>query len=275
MKKQMSLRARKDVASQVQSELDRLGKPRKWLAGKASCSEKTVQNVLDAKKTSGKTISKIRSALGLDAICQVDASDEAHGGYTLSNVSDYLGAFYAYRWCFSNSTHIVRSAFEIRWDKTSKCLRFEEFHCYDCSDDGVDARKDYSQSGDVYLSPTIGLLHFMTAFRGALRLVTLLKYRLNNPDDLMLRGLVLTQGKLGIGYQPSTAPIILEKTKDPNFSQQRQKVVVLSPGNADYDRVYRELLDTEKHGVNVTLAPEPSAVLEEVSKRASKASKAA
>jgi hypothetical protein len=277
MRNHISVRARKEFGRQVKVELEKLDKPYKWLAGKAGCSEKTVRNVVEGKKTSGKTIAKVSGSLGVDVggPQSTDVADESHGGYTLANMADYIGQFYAYRWRFSHPAQIIRSTFEIGWDKSAGVLRFEESQCYDCSSDEGDAQKDYSQKGHVFLSNEIGLLHFVTAFRGAIRLITCFKYRLNNENDLILRGVVLTQAKLEIGYQPSTTAIILEKTNDPNFAQEKTKVLILKPGDPDYERIYRELLDVEKDGVKITLAPEPQILLSGLDNGATESTKAA
>lgn len=269
MTDQLNGRARRALGKKVRAELEKLGKPRKWLVGESKCSEKTIRNVIEGVRTSGKTLGAVCRPLGIDPndLKSVEVSDENHGGYTLENVADYIGHFHAYRWNFSNPTQIVRSTFDITWDKSAHCLRFDEHHCYDCSNSELDAQKDYSQNGQIFLSNTINLLQFVTMYRGAIRIITVFKPRLNNPNDWVMRGAVLTQAKLDVGYQPSASPIVLEKTQEANFAQDLKKtVVILNPGDPEYDRIHRELVEVERDCIKFARSPEQGAILGSLAK---------
>jgi hypothetical protein len=74
-----------------------------------------------------------------------------------------------------------------------------------------------------------------------------------------MHGIVLTQAKKPLHYQPSAAAIILEKTNSISSKEAaRTAVRVLRPSDFEYARIFRSLAEAELRIVNFALAPPPS-----------------
>lgn len=247
---------REILGRRIDDERGKRGMTIKQLATKAGCAEKSVRNVIKGLHSRGNILSEICTVLGLTSedAKPVLVSDDEHGGYTKNSFSEYVGKFLAYRRSFSFERNILRSVFDIRWSDHDRCLIFDEHQRYESAE--INALVDHSQSGEIYVSNTINLLHFVTTTKGAIRLITVSKFRLNDPDDLTMSGIVLTQAKKPLHYQPSTGAIIFEKMA-PSVSKEEavKKVGVLRTTDFDYDRVYRALTEVERHIVHFALTP--------------------
>ena len=79
-----------------------------------------------------------------------------------------------------------------------------------------------THAGGVYISPHTGMLHFLTTFQGALRLVTLTRFR--RGDD-KLRGAILTQRDRDDFFQPAVSAIYLEKLSGKHKNSELEKLV--------------------------------------------------
>jgi hypothetical protein len=249
---------RKELGRLIDDERDRRGLTIKTLANKAGCSEKSVRNVIKGLHTRGKTISEICTVLdiSLEDAKPILVSNEEHGGYTKDGYEDYIGNYYSYRRSFSFPRNIVRSHFSIQWNEHNKCLCFDEDQRYNSVE--LEPTIDNSQSGEIFISNTIGLLHLVTKTKGAIRLITISKFRLNDSDDFTMRGIVLTQAKKPLYYQPSTAAIIFEKIKENELTSDSKKgVFVLHPKEFGYDKYNKALTEIERHLVNFALTPPP------------------
>jgi transcriptional regulator with XRE-family HTH domain len=153
---------RKSLGRRINDERNRRGLTITQLAAKAGCAEKSVRNIIEGKPARGKTLSEVCTALQLAPgnVQQTPISDHDHGSYNKSNYEEYEGYYFAFRRSFSFPRNILRSVFSIAWHESDRCLRFEEFQRYDSAE--LDSTIDHSQGGEIFISNTVGLLHFMT-----------------------------------------------------------------------------------------------------------------
>jgi len=233
------------------------GLTQEQLAEKAGCSPKVIRKVIRGERVRGHILSELCEVLDItvtSASHAVEISDEDHGSYSLNNFSQYVGRYFSYRRSLLYPRNILRSAFSIHWDKSGRVLRFNEYQQYVSLENGETV--DRSQAGDVFFGNRSGLLHLLTKDRGALRLITLSQFRLLNPSDLTMHGIVLTQTPRQFQYQPSAAAIVFEKTKlsDSDF---KKFVGEVRPNSHDYAKLHKALVESERHIVNFALSPPP------------------
>jgi hypothetical protein len=192
------------------------------------------------------TVIDVCEALGvepdLEHVSQVAA--ECYGAYARSSVRQFEGPYFAYRWSFT-APRLMRTLFELTWSDEKECLAFHESSRFS------KGRKfsDYSQSGCVFMSQTMSVLHLLTTYQGAVRLITVTKTPNGNP----LRGAVLTQSEPV--YFPSVAPIVLFKI--PDFQQARHEAMV-GPIDAyadEYSEVCAALDEAQRTVVKLALSP--------------------
>jgi hypothetical protein len=185
------------------------------------------------------TIAKVARVLGIDLEDfldgrpggvdgrggSVDAGrDEArapaeYGGYLLSAYAHYIGTYFAYRRVLSDRNELFRSVYEIDWDEELSRLRFFELQRFRVASDRTVSS---SHAGGVHISPHTGIIHFLTTFQGALRLVTLSKFRTGEDK---LRGLILTQRDREDFYQPAVSAIFLEKMRAKRKNSELERLV--------------------------------------------------
>ena len=100
-----------------------------------------------------------------------------------------------------------------------------------------------SHAGGIHISPHTGLLHLLTTYQGALRLVTLTKFRMG--DD-KLRGVILTQRDRDVFFQPAVSPIYLEKLAGRRKNSELEQLVgPFGPSDPTFEAVGRELAEIE------------------------------
>ena len=233
MKLQKSKKEDLDLVRRVDDARQRSALSYAELGTKSGYSERTVRNFLAGKQTRPKTRRDICEAVGIDASGKnrvISAADEAHGQYTRDQVKDYFGLFFAYRRSFDVRENLIRSIFEFRWADELSCLTFHEHHTYYSKRLGKQVI--YDQSGQVFISNSIGLVHLVTQRTGAIRLITLTRL---HHDDHMMSGAVLTQmEKAGNFFQPSSSPIYLRKTDSNDLTELKRLVGPVEPGDPDY-----------------------------------------
>lgn len=233
----------------VRLEMARASLTREALAERADCKERTLGNLLAGQRVRDATVAKVARVLGIDIADLIDAPEgpaagrtddgragPEYGGYLLEAHEAYLGTYVAYRHVFSDRPELFRSVFEIDWDDELFRLRFFELQRFRGSD-----RQDVTSShaGGIYISPHTGLLHLLTTFQGALRLVTLNKFRLG---DTRLRGVILTQSHRDVYFQPAVSPIYLEKLEGRHKTAQLERLVgPVGPKDAAYAAAQGEL----------------------------------
>jgi hypothetical protein len=71
-----------------------------------------------------------------------------------------------------------------------------------------------------------------------------------------MHGIVLTQAKRTLYYQPSAAPIMFEKIKGaPTTVELKTSIGVIRSNDPEYNRMNRVLTDVERHVINFALTP--------------------
>lgn len=222
------------------------------LADKAGYNERTIRNFISGQPTRAKTRRDICQAVGVDFLegkKLISAADEAHGQYTRDQVKDYAGLFFAYRRSFDVQNFLIRSIFEFLWADDLNCLTFQEHHTYYSKRLGKQVI--YDQSGEVFISNSIGLVHLITRTSGAIRLITLTRL---HHDDHVMSGAVLTQmEKPGSFFQPSSSPIYLRKAESADLSELKRTIGPVELGDADYTAVNDRLLRIQRDVVNFSL----------------------
>lgn len=229
----MSEAQRAAFVRRVRLEMAKVGLTREALAERAACKERTLGNLLAGQAVRDATIAKIARVLGIDLEDLIEApperepaapqsagrAGEDYGGYLLSAYEGYIGTYIAIRRVFADSEDLYRSVYEIDWDEEQSRLRFFELQRFR----GANGRPVVStHAGGVYISPHTGMLHFLTTFQGALRLVTLTRFR--RGDD-KLRGAILTQRDRDDFFQPAVSAIYLEKLSGKHKNSELEKLV--------------------------------------------------
>lgn len=222
---------REILVRRVRLAMAKAGLTREALAAKAGCKERTLGNLLAGERVRDATVAKVAQVLGiaLDDVFGSTAPDDlqpgdgradgAYGGYLQSAYESYIGTYVAYRWVFAARREVARSIYEFDWDDELHRLRFFELQRFP----GPDKRAvSSSHAGGIHISPHTGLMHLLTTYQGALRLVTLSKFRLG---DSKLRGAILTQSDREMYFQPAVSPIYLEKLQGRHTSGALEKMI--------------------------------------------------
>lgn len=245
------------LGKRIETERNTRGLSQIALAEKAGCSPKLIRKLTNGEKTRGKILLEVCTVLGirLDDRNPIEISDVEHGSYTLNNLAQYEGLYFAYRRSFVQPRNILRSLFDIRWDKKARLLHFQEFQKYKSSETGEAV--DRSQSGEIYIGSRSNLLHLLTRDRGAVRLMTLFPFRMQNPDDFKMSGIVLTQSLRQYQHIPSTAAITFEKVKGSKEMLAKQVGEIRHGASNDYAKLAADLTRIERHVVNFVLTPPP------------------
>lgn len=267
---------REAFVRRVRVEMARLGLTRQALADKAGCKERTLGNLLAGQSVRDVTLAKVAKVLAIPLDDVFNASGpisktgaaapdgtpdgraaDAYGGYQLADFEAYLGTYTAYRWVFSGRPEIARSIYEIDWDEDLRRLRFFELQRFEGA-----AKKTVSSShaGGIHISPLTGLLHLLTTYRGALRLVTLSKFRMG---DTRLRGVILTQSDRDLYFQPAVSAIFLDKLEGRRKTADLERLIgKLVPKDSAYGAAASELKQIAESAVYFagvkSLAPSPT-----------------
>ena len=126
-------------------------------------------------------------------------ADRNLGGYSRASVEALEGDYVCVRPAFTSADVIAAYVIVIRWDEAASCLTFEER-------DRVDA--GHMQRGRVYIPEDRLLMSFVTAEKGALRLIMV--SRPKGEEDA--RGLIMTLSNPGgVRFTPVSAPIVLKR----------------------------------------------------------------
>lgn len=251
--------ARDAFVRRVRLEMAKQGLTREGLAERAEVKERTLGNLLAGQAVRDQTVAKVARVLGIGLetvvgeasvgeaapLAETDArAGEAYGGYMLSAYEGYIGTYVAWRRVFSRKREaggeLYRSVYEIDWDEQLSRLRFLELQRFRARDD---RRISASQGGGIYISPYTGLIQLFTTFQGALRLVTLTRFRLG---DNRLRGLILTAIDREQFFAPAASPIFLERIEGKARLADLERLVgAVGPADAAYAAAARELDEIE------------------------------
>jgi len=255
--------ARGALATRVRLEMAKQGLTREALAELAGVKERTLGNLLAAEAVRDLTVAKVTRALGLDLETVLaeparplpdrlaDArAAEAYGGYMLSAFEGYLGTYVAYRRVFSGRAELYRSVYEIDWDEALSRLRFLELQHYPGT---ANRAVESSHAGGVYISPHTGLIQLLTTFQGALRLVTLSRFRLG---DSRLRGVTLTQSDRDTFFAPAVSAILLERLDGRRPLAELERLVgPVGPDDPVYATIDAELAAIEQASLHLRRPP--------------------
>lgn len=244
------------LGKRIEAERNARGFSQVTLAEKAGCSPKLIRKLISGEKTRGKILSEVCTVLGIraDDRSPTEISDIEHGSYTLNNFAQYEGLYFAYRRSFVQPRNILRSLFEFEWDKKARLLLFREFQKYVSSETGEIV--DRSQSGEIFVGSR-NLLHLLTRDRGAVRLITLFPFRMQNPEDFKMSGIVLTQSPRQFQHIPSTAAITFEKVEGSKEALVRQVGEIRHGISNDHAKLAADLTRIERHVVAFALTPPP------------------
>jgi hypothetical protein len=248
----------------VRLEMAKASLTREALAARAACKERTLGNLLAGQPVRDATIAKVARVLGIDleqylngpanSTGRSGGADEAdhagkraaekYGGYLLSAYAHYVGTYFAYRRVFSDKDEFLRTVYEIEWDDEQPRLRFFELQRFRLASDRTVSS---THAGGVYISPHTGTIHLLTTYQGALRLVTLSKFR---TGEGKLRGLILTQRDRDDFYQPAVSAIYLEKMRIKRKNSELERMVgAFGASDPDYAAVAEEISAIERSSV--------------------------
>ena len=243
----LDLKKRIALAQRIGRAMAEKGWTQARLAKAAGYDERTIRNVLKGESTRQETILDICEALDIEfeSIAYenhdpeyVDVAAEPYGAYARRNVTNYVGPYFGYRRMFSKPRQLMRTCYLIDWSKSKSRLIFSEYQKY------VPVHKnlaDATHGGDIYIGSDSNLIHLVTVFQGAVRLVTLTRMR-----DKALRGVVLTQGERPAFYQPSVSALLLKKVEGRVDERTFYgRIGTLPPDDAEYDRIEAELREIE------------------------------
>lgn len=253
---------REAFVRRVRVEMAKRGLTRTALADIAGCKERTLGNLLAGQPVRDATVAGIARGLAIDldtllgaragsparAPERQDHADESYGGYLLSAYENYLGAYVAYRRVFSRRLELYRSVYELDWDEDLARLRFLELQRAASGNGAANGTGGASQhAGGVYISPHTGMLQLLTTFQGALRLVTLNRFR--RGDD-KLRGVILTQSDRERFYQPAVSAIFLQKLTGRRRLSELERMVGTVGGTHDgFAPALAEIEDIERSAI--------------------------
>ncbi len=249
---------REAFVRRVRLEMAKRGLTRTALAEIADCKERTLGNLLAGLPVRDATIAGVARGLSIDLDTLLGApasangqsaephgrAGESYGGYLLSAYEDYLGAYVAYRRVFSRRPELYRSVYELDWDEDLGRLRFLELQR---GPSGNGANGTHQHAGGVYISPHTGMLQLLTTYQGALRLVTLNRFR--RGDD-KLRGVILTQSDRERFYQPAVSAIFLQKLGGRHrLSELERRIGAVGETHADYAPALAEIEEIERSAI--------------------------
>lgn len=239
-----TIEQRSALSERIRRKMATQGWTQARLAKASGYDERTIRNVLNAQSTRHQTVVEICKALDLSLDGgepeAADVAADQYGAYARSSFAHYEGRYFGYRRMFSKSRRILRTCYSILWNPKNRSLVFSEDQDIDAV---LNAEVDgaHSHGGDIYISAHTGLIHLVTIYQGAVRLVTLTKMR-----GQTLRGVVLTQSERTLFYQPSVSALLLKKIDRPVDSRSfEDRIGPLRSDDPDYERLHTELREIE------------------------------
>lgn len=247
---------REAFVRRVRLEMAKAGLTRSALARLAGCNERTLGNLLSGQPVRDATVAGVARVLKVEldevlhpaanvaAEAAAGRASEDYGGYLLSAYEAYLGTYVAYRRVFADQPQLYRSVFEIDWDDELARLRFFELQTITSANG---APISSSHAGGIYISAHTGVLHLLTTFQGALRLVTLSKFR--RGDD-KLRGVILTQSDRDMFYLPAVSAMYLQKLNGRRKHSELERLVgIVDASDAAFTAADGELSEIERSAI--------------------------
>lgn len=249
----------------IRVEMAHRGHTRKTLADASACKDRAIGKLLAGEPVHNNTIAKVARVLGLDIANYRRASGEPtlvspppepigrrdaedlYGGYSEHEVSEFFGTFIGYRRVFSDERRLHRSAFEFRWSDTKRRLEFFESQRYSPS---PGKWLTSSHAGGVYISRRTRLVHRVTRFQGAVRLMTL---HLPRIGEGLFRGVVLTQSERPLFYIPSVSAIFLQKLDEAKTNSELEQMTgSFGTDDPEFEYANAELISIEKNALHIS-----------------------
>jgi len=229
---------RKAIGTVLRERAELEGVSQFALGAQCDCDERTIRKIYDGEaiRSSSKVI-KICEFLKLDydqlvkSVLPEENTTSLFGGYNRSQVEPYIGRYVAVHRSYIYEDRFIGSVFNIVWDTNLQQLKFQQENRYTSS---KGQKIDHSQKGDVYFSAHIGLLHILTIFQGAVRLITLGKMQLG---EGVMFGAVLSQADRAQFYQPAVSPICFIKISTENEVFVSRMCGAIGPDHEDYKNV--------------------------------------
>ena len=153
-----------------------------------------------------------------------------YGGYTFSSVERYIGEYISIRSSLDDNNKLYCSSFSLTWSTERGGLFFSEYGQFPSQNS---ENRSYNQGGIVHISPDIGLLHLLTSWRGAVRLITLSRLRFRSQR---MFGAILTQADQRVGFVPAISPIVFQKLRDDDAAVKELQVGPISETHPMYPK---------------------------------------
>jgi hypothetical protein len=146
------------------------------------------------------------------------------GSYQRADVEALEGRYVCFRPAFSTTEIINAYLMFVHWDEAASCLTFEERERIDAG---------HMQRGRVYIPDGRPFMNFVTAEKGAMRLIMVARPEGKEPA----RGLIMTLSNPGgTRFTPASAPIVLKRVVG-----EPPQLGFIQPGTPDYEAYRREL----------------------------------
>lgn len=251
---QLSQDGRQRVGKRIRDEMEEKGVTQECAAAELKVDPRTIRNILAGKSLTPQRVKCLCKFLDFD-LSELErvaksetnggptASKLDHGGYPFHSVEKFIGDYDVLRHSLSTPGDLHQSSFTMRWCDDRDALTFAEYQEFFNADQ---RRRDFSQGGVVHISSDIGLLHLLTSWRGAVRLITLTRLRL--PSQMMY-GAILTQADQNIGYKPALSPIVFYKRDGGEDAEPVAAVGPVTPKHPHYDAWLEDLRLAEREYV--------------------------
>lgn len=232
------------IGLKIREGLEVKGLTQDYLAAVLNVDPRTVRNILCGKSLTVPRLNAISEALGIEFETPTSETNNTgldFGGYPKHSVEKYIGNYVAVRHSLGSNPNLHCSFYSFDWDNDKGALHFNEENKFIGSNDRL---RDFSQGGSIYISPDIGLLHLMTSWRGAVRLITLSKLRMNSN---MMYGAVLTQSDQRFGFMPALSPVAFKKIEsdDERHVPERSGPIKYQTETHDFWSEYLQTAETE------------------------------
>ncbi|MEO1694619.1 MAG: helix-turn-helix transcriptional regulator [Pseudomonadota bacterium] len=243
--------SRKDAIARIRTALIEKKLTQAELADAADCHEKTIQNLLGARKVRDQTLFDVCMVLDLPfeqiknewsgnaSYYDVPTSNDVPGqpgtpgdvaplymgAYTRAAVDELIGSYLTLRPAFAVPDTIIAYRTDIDWDPSWPSLTFQER-------DRPDAA--YAHRGRLHVPASSMFMHLVSLTKGAMRMIIVCQ--LDQLDRMY--GLITTVSRHGAMSVPVSAPIVYLKQETFDDDALGQ----IAAGDAAYAG-YREILD--------------------------------
>jgi hypothetical protein len=213
------------VAEAIRQFLNAAGQTRKVLVGQErhKLSESTVNKVFQG-EFSERTLTMIEAILATKFRTTEEKAERAPddvGGYTFQSVVSLLGDYVCVRPLFEEPTSLAAYVINIRWDKQTRQLMFEERQR---------PNPKYTHNGVIYIPQNRPFMFLVSLYPGSVRLITL-----SVPEaDGLARGIISTvSNPKGPIFIPVAAPIFLRRI-EPKVAPQLGIITAKDPCYSEY-----------------------------------------